>query len=545
MNKTETFIEKAKKIHGETYDYSKFHYVNNVTKSVIVCKKHGEFIQTAQLHLRGSGCVTCHRESQFLSNDTFLDKCKKVHGDLYDYSITHYKSSDHKIDVICKKHGKFTQYPQDHLRGHGCFVCAHKIAYTTQEFIDKCKIIHGDKYDFSDSKYLKNNIKTTVKCLKHGDFQITPNALFSGYGCYKCGRENAAKNTKKSSSQFINQSKDIHGDKYDYSMTDYTHSTQYVDIVCKKHGIFTQIANNHTQGFGCYKCSKENFQSGPEHEIKGYIESIGETVIQTKYINKVELDLFVPNKNIAIEFDGIFYHSSGSIDTDLKMKKKHLDKTKFCEERGIQLLHIFENEWNEKKEIWKSIIKNKLGKSNKIYARKTSIVEVPISEAKKFCEKNHMQGFISGKYYYGLIDKSNNLVCLMIIGVPRYTKASYEILRFCSILEYTVVGGFSKIINQFIKTHSGNLISYANRRWSNGKLYESTGFIKLRYTEPCYYYIKNNVMYHRSKFMKHKLKNIIEHFDSNLTEVQNMYNAKYRRIWDCGNIVYELKIFDK
>lgn len=131
----------------------------------------------------------------------------------------------------------------------------------------------------------------------------------------------------------------------------------------------------------------------------------------------------------------------------------------------------------------------------------------------------------------------------MTFGKARYSKADYELIRFCNKLNYSIIGGASKLLAHFRKHNKGSIISYANRRWSNGNLYRKLGFTETHISEPCYYYFKmnENKIYHRSSFMKHKLKDKLPIFDENLSEVDNMYNNEYFRIWDCGNYVFTLE----
>ena len=314
--------------------------------------------------------------------------------------------------------------------------------------------------------------------------------------------------------------------------------------MCENHGKFQQIANNHLQGHGCPACAKVNFQSKPEFEIKEFIELLGVEVIHTHYLDGVELDLFIPSKNLAIEFNGLFYHSSGSISTDKAISEKHINKTELCEKHGITLLHIFENEWENKQAIWKSMIRHRLGLSATLYGRKTSCKDITSKLADEFCKINHMQGSAKSKYQYGLYHE-NILVAVITISGSRYNDNDFEIIRYCNIKDHNVVGGFSKLLKHFRRIHNGSIVSYANRRWSTGNLYAQSNFIKERITGPCYYYLKGNKMQHRSIFMKHKLASLLDIFDPAKTEVVNMYENKYRRIWDCGTIVYTLASEDK
>ena len=254
-------------------------------------------------------------------------------------------------------------------------------------------------------------------------------------------------------------------------------------------------------------------------------------------LNGKELDIYIPEKNLSIEFNGNFWHS----ELNGKDKNYHLQKTKECEEKGIQLIHIFEDEWIEKQEIVLSILKSKLGLiENKIMARKCELKEVPSKEAKLFLFDNHLQGEINGKHlglYY-----NEDLVSILSYGKPRFNKNyDIEILRFCNKINTIVIGGFSKLINQL---NNHKIISYVDRRYGNGKSYINCGFEKVGESIPGFFYLDSRYdnRYNRIQFQKYKLKDILEEFDSNLTAWQNMQLSGYDRIWDCGNLVYSLKV---
>ena len=191
----EEFIAKAKLVHGDKYDYSKVEYVGALTKVCIICPKHGEFCQEANSHLRGQGCPKCKSKKQTCTTDEFIAKAKKIHGDKYDYSKVNYVNNYTKVCIICHEHGEFWQTPGAHLRGQGCPKCkSKKQTCTTDEFIAKAKKIHGDKYDYSKVEYVNRKTKVCIICPKHGEFWQTPSAHLRGQGCPKCGIENHCKN---------------------------------------------------------------------------------------------------------------------------------------------------------------------------------------------------------------------------------------------------------------------------------------------------------------------------------------------------------------
>ena len=253
-------------------------------------------------------------------------------------------------------------------------------------------------------------------------------------------------------------------------------------------------------------------------------------------ISPYELDIYLPDFNLAIEYNGSYWHSEGR-----KGKEYHLNKTELCNEKGIQLLHIFDF---DDLDIWKSIISNKLGLNKKIYARKCIIKELEYKEIKDFLNTNHIQGSCSSKINLGLF-YNGELVEVMTFGKPRFNKKyDYELLRLCSKKFYSVIGGASKLFKYFKEKYKGSIISYANRRFSNGNIYKQLGFKELNKTEPNYWYIKEDKILSRYQCQKHKLNSLLENFNPELSESENMALNGYFRIYDCGNIVYEFVSFD-
>jgi hypothetical protein len=291
----------------------------------------------------------------------------------------------------------------------------------------------------------------------------------------------------------------------------------------------------------CYKCYPiTSYQSKIEIEVRTWLEKFIQVQHNRLFDKKHELDIYIPSKNIGIELNGNYWHSEIGGN---KTKTYHLDKTNFFKQKGIQIIHIFEDEWNDKQEITKSIILSKLGLiTKKIYARKCQIKEVDKPEARRFLFNNHIQGDTDSKINLGLYFQ-DELISLMSFSKPRYNKNyDWELVRFCNKINTNVVGGASKILNHFKQNHLGNIISYADLRFSTGNLYKTLGFELLHQSDPNYYYLnkyKNRI--HRLQFQKHKLKDKLKIFDPNLTEWQNMQLNGYDRIWDCGNLVFGLK----
>jgi hypothetical protein len=183
---TNEFVEKSKKVHGKKYDYSKVNYVSIRHKVEIICPKHGSFFTSPECHLlKKSNCMLCYREGRRNSIEHFIKKSRKFHGNKYNYSKSRYKSAHEKIKIICPIHGEFNQTPHIHSNGSGCPKCVGRNK-TTIELIRDFKQIHDDRYDYSKVNYIGNKTKIEIICVEHGKFWQTPNGHLSGYGCPKC-----------------------------------------------------------------------------------------------------------------------------------------------------------------------------------------------------------------------------------------------------------------------------------------------------------------------------------------------------------------------
>ena len=185
----EQFLQEAKRVHGNKYDYSKVELVSYLTKVVITCPVHGDFTQTPTLHLQGSGCPKCGNERIHLRMTTegFREKAKQIHGDRYDYSKVEYAGNKAKVCIICKEHGEFWQEPRQHISGCGCPICAGRKKMRTSDFIKKARSVHGDKYDYSKAEYKGNADKVCIICPEHGEFWQQASNHLHGVGCPKCG----------------------------------------------------------------------------------------------------------------------------------------------------------------------------------------------------------------------------------------------------------------------------------------------------------------------------------------------------------------------
>jgi len=247
------FIESSINAHGDKYDYSKVIYTTSPSKVTIICPEHGEFEQIALSHMSGHGCSRCS-SSHPRNNKSFILDAKKIHQDRYDYSKVEYKNSRTKVILICKEHGEFLQTPSEHLVGSGCIDCAGLRKKTTEQFIKEAILKHGEKYDYSKVKYVNSNTCVSIICPVHGEFTQVPSAHISGHGCRECGFEEGSGKRLKGIEDFIMEANEIHENRYDYSKSIYKGTHRKIEIICEIHGSFKQTPKAHLIGQGCPEC---------------------------------------------------------------------------------------------------------------------------------------------------------------------------------------------------------------------------------------------------------------------------------------------------
>lgn len=351
---TEEYVELAKKVHGDKYDYSKVNYLNRDTKILLICPEHGEFLQNPRTHLNGSGCKYCTNvKNKKLTLTEFINRAKKVHGDKYDYSKVEYKNSQTKVCIVCPEHGEFLQLPNNHLNGQGCPKCTNKV-FDTNDFVKKAKQVHGDKYDYSKVEYENSFKPVTIICKEHGEFKQKPKEHLQGSGCQKCGKiKTWDKRGRITTEEFVDRAKRMHGNKYDYSLTEYLNERSKVCIICHKkskngieHGKFFQKARLHLNGNGCPKCRNSWLESTlrvffEDKKIKYEQEKTFDWLISNKNY-KFHLDFYLPDYNVAIECQGIQHFVALKNNTSKfnEVIKNDLLKKELCDKNNLKIIYF-------------------------------------------------------------------------------------------------------------------------------------------------------------------------------------------------------------
>lgn len=409
MSETEIFIIKAKEVHDDKYDYSKVNYINSQTKVCIICPKHGEFWQTPYRHLEGRNCIKCaafdRNKLRLSNNKDFIEKAKLIHKhndgtQIFDYSKVNYSNSstkvciiDHRINPVTgNEFGEFWQTPNKHLSGRG----NEKYSYVIErginkriskiEFIEKAKNVQKHSFDYTNTvingtgrylSFVSHDINPITgeeygkmkQLMSHHLNGVTPKLIKSA--------ENGI-NRRKTNKQFIFESKKKHGNKYDYSKTNYVKDNQEVCIICKEHGEFWQSPNKHLNYHGCPKCKTSKLQTKVrvllENNNIEYIEECSRKTL--KFIKDYRMDFYLPRYNLVIECQGgqHFYpvkRFGGTIAFELN-KFRDKDKFEICKQNGINIVYFSEKK-EFKDEYYNSELLNNIYSKENIFFNENSL----------------------------------------------------------------------------------------------------------------------------------------------------------------------------
>lgn len=294
-----------------------------------------------------------------LTTEEIIERGKQIYGDKYDFSKINYVDYYTKIVVICPKHGEFEIRTDHFFEGKGCPKCgtergARKNSLTKEEFIEKAKDVHGDKYNYSNVEYINAKNKVCIICPEHGEFYQTPDSHIHGANCPKC---NTVRNYKYSIKEFVEKSKKIHGDKYDYSKAEYVNYKTPLCIICQEHGEFWQKPKEHFKGCGCPSCDESKL----EREVKLFLEKNDIKYEREKrfewlrYKYPLVIDFYLPDYNIAIECQGEQHFKDRKFFENYSFEKRiEMDNLKFelCKKNGLKVLYyskkyLLPNVWDK------------------------------------------------------------------------------------------------------------------------------------------------------------------------------------------------------
>lgn len=505
--------------------------------------------------------------------ERFIAKAKEVHsGENLDYSRVIYVNNrtpveiiDHDLKEDGTEYGSFWQTPSNHLKGQkhplkkGKSISKKK-RFTTEDFIKAAKEVHkGENLDYSKVVYKGAHEKVCIIChekrpdgTEYGEFWQEANAHLKGSTHPDLGKLKQIQSQTLNTEEFVRKAKVVHcGDDYGYDAVDYLNNRTKVKIYCGKvgtngnpHGYFEISPDNFLAGKGCPKCG--NHLSLAEDAIVEYIQSLDKELVIEKRNHSVlggnkELDIYIPSKGIAFEYDGLKWHS----EEFGKDKWYHLKKTEACAEKGVCLFHIFEDEYLYHKKALFAKIQRVLGYGGdlvKVGARKCQVREIEGKTAKDFLYVHHIQGYCRSTLYLGGYYK-DELVSVM--SLTKEDDENWNLTRFATNCDYLVQGIFSKMFTWFAKKYYPlEVKTFLDRRWDRQEgenVYEKCGFIFDGYVAPDYRYTNG----HGERMHKFGFRKKILHrkygLPLDMTESQMVRELGYHKIWDCGLAKYVYK----
>ena len=491
MRKThEFYISQAMFVHGNAFDYSNVSKnVKSLDKVEIICPEHGTFVQTMTNHIRGQTCPSCAQFSRNIKRskgrEYFVKKATLTHNNKYEYHLVPIDvMSRDVVEIICPAHGVFSQSLTNHIDGkQGC-----------------------PHLDCVTQKTIESNITKYGRAHKNQT------------------------NISVSSIETLNNTE---------SLTD-MHHIQKIPL-CEIANMLEISPTTVGRYFKHHEIEVKNFfLSTGENDVAKFLTTllpVEEIIIRDRStIYPFELDVFLPKYNLAIEYCGVYWHS----EQRGKGKWYHNNKWKKCNERGIRLLTIFEDEWADSRLIIEKKLKLLLGMRSEVivYARKCVIVNVTTAHKNTFFENTHIQGSGRGSVNLGLHTPSGEMVACMSFIQQHKTFTLNRYATSCA-----VPGGFSKLLNHFRKTYEyDQIISFADLRWSDGALYTNTGWTLDKIIPPDYYYSPDGkTRYHKFNYRRKNLHKLLKIFNPNLSERENCDMNGVLRIWDCGKMRYIFK----
>jgi len=497
---TEEFIAAALKRHGLTYDYSRVTYVSTHVPVEIGCKIHGYFKQMPSNHLRSSGCRACanQRNAKKLSGaGRFIARALKIHGGKnYDYAEVVYVNQSTPVKISCPKHGVWESMPLNHLRGAGCFRCG--IDATAKSnfdgkagFTQKALQVHGDTYDYSETVYVDSSTECRIRCKKHGLFEQRPYSHLSGFGCPACGATLAGLQHRLTQGEFERRIKALNPD-YAFNDAVYAGTKAKVTLFCPKHGEFKKAPDHLFRGRGCPICNANS--SKGESEVADWMRSLGVEIEQRnrKLIAPQELDIVIPSRQLAVEYNGVYWHSAPiAARGDKAVRNYHAEKTAATTKAGYRLLTVWETDWKDRPETVKHWLWHQLGLQPKLAgARECACERVPEKEARLFYDRYHLQGAcVSGKHF-GL-RHGGQLVALMTFTHSASDRKSKTVAGGYWLTRFALAGHVPGAASRLFAAAVAGLVAqqvttYSDSTYAHGGVYARLGFQKTADIKPDY-----------------------------------------------------------
>lgn len=528
---TYEFVKEQFKKEG--YTLKSTTYKSCGIKLDVVCPEGHAFNVRYDNFKYGTRCPICYQknksEIQRKYDHKYVKKYIKDTG--HTLLSDSYKNTKQILKIKCPKGHEYEKDFYRFMKGERCSVCAQRKKYTYDEVK---KFIEDRGYTLLSKEYSNARTPLDLVCPKGHQYSIRFSNFKRGSRCLKCD----SIRKKETAWPYEKVKRIIENKEFILLSSEYKNARSGIKVQCPYGHDFDTTFDRISNGHGCPQC--KNIISKPEIEIREYIESLGvkiETNIRSLIKNPDtgrawELDIVVPDKKLAVEYCGLYNHSD-----EFKPRKYHLEKLNECNKIGYRLITIFGDEWDFKKKIVKNSLRHILGLSiDKVYARQCVIKEIDDNGAEIFLDRYHIQGYVNSSIKIGAFYK-NELVAVISL---RKSNDNLHLSRLCT--SKNVIGILGRFLSYLKSNYSfSKIITFADRRWSEGKVYEILGFDKEGYIKPDYSYFKSKVRYHKFNFRHTGMKNKLDNYDPALSESENMINNGWHRIWDCGKIRFSIK----
>lgn len=409
----------------------------------------------------------------------YLARAREVHADRYTYDISTLRRSLSIATITCVDHGAFQQKLFNHLQGAGCPMCAGRGV----DWVARFRSVHGDRYDYGLVQYLGYKTPVRILCALHGEFRQSPDNHYRGaQGCPRCKGDLIRTSKQLRVHEFIRRATAVHAGRYTYDTKQFTNLlTGEVRIICPDHGEFKQSPVNHLAGkVGCVKCN--HMKSSGEDEVLRYLSFLTPAVSRDRtVIAPKELDIYLPERALAVEYCGMYWHSHFTEDDERLRKHRHADKYAACRAVGVRLITLYEPEWVERGAAIRRLLRHAVGKSKgRLMARKCELRSVPVSDARAFYERYHPQGGAGNGEHYGLYWKDKLVACMRFSfgtndrGAGASTR-TWTLGRYAA--RVAVAGAASRLFKAFLRDHNpAEVKSFSDNRFFDGAMYKQLGF---------------------------------------------------------------------
>ena len=473
----------------------------------------------------------------------------------YDFSNSVYAGMNRKVQFVCPSHGKMSSDAKNLMNGKVCVKCAVEARagarrMTQKQMLARFVKVHGSVYDYSEAKYKGQQYPVTIRCARHGAFTQRVGDHLKGSGCQKCfdvDRRGASQ--RDTTETFLQKLELVFQDRFEV-LEPYVNSQTTLSVRCRKHDAVCSTKPNWLIN-GQNPCTKCNhMQSAPEDAVAAYLSTLT-TVMQRDrtIIAPKELDIYLPEHKLAVEFCGMYWHSHGDKDDERKNKQRHAQKYQLCAAKGIRLITLYETEWAESAATIKRMLRNAIGKTRgKLMARKCELKKPTVQEARAFYNKYHPQGGAGHGEHYGLYWKGKLVACMRFNFGSNdrghgAASRTWTLGRYATRL--SVAGAASRLFKAFLDEHKPSEVkSFSDNRLFSGAMYSQLGFM-LEADVPADYQVWSPKLglrpkphYQRrvlpARLRDHGVQDSFDPETDTRTEAEMTYLMGGRRIYDCG-----------